>query len=217
MFIALLFMFSTVVHAESIDGTDSLAMNESIQIESVTAETSHCMKSYQVLRNRMAVVSGLAPFVGGAEIFGSAMLAVGYEYGGMTTLRASALAPAAGVFFNSVLPSAALLSYLGLETFSIIKFVQANRAYHLLKDLYGIGDGKMLSSFIRSVQKSRPDLSEEEIKNQLITADQNEELCNGNWANNNHQKHHLLVRNLVMIGKMKKHIIHSENVAENLD
>ena len=75
----------------------------------------------------------------------------------------------------------------------------------------------MLSSFIRSVQKSRPDLSEEEIKNQLITADQNEELCNGNWANNNHQKHHLLVRNLVMIGKMKKHIIHSENVAENLD
>ena len=198
MFLAIILFFSTAVYAES----NVEMADESVQVESLSVDSSPCFKSYQAHRNHWAIASGLAPIVGVSEVVGSAMAAFSFEYGGMAALKAGALGSAAEVAFSTVIPLVAVGSFVGMEAFTITKFTLANHAYHLMKDLYGIGYGKRLNKFIRSVQKDRPDLSAEQITQQLIAADQSEDLCNGNWGK----------RKIAMIPAIKKHLIKSPDL-----
>ena len=162
-------------------GVDLTEHDISTVVDDESASVSPCLDDYRKVRNTYAVASGLAPIVGIAGIGGTAMLAFGWEYGGWFALKAALgpLVPAAGVVFSHVLPTVVLVGAVSYETVAISRFRKASHAYRLLKDVYTIGDGKMLTKLTLKVQKSHPEITKEMIQNELLLADQNKQLCDG--------------------------------------
>lgn len=153
--------------------------------ETLGAESSQCLDQYRKYRNSAAIKSGLAPVVGLAGVVGSGMLALGWEYGGWFAFKEAigpTLTAAAGTAINFVIPTALVGGYVVYETVMISRFVKASKSYRLVKGLYSDESNKMLEIVIEKVQKKRPDITAEEIKELLIVADQNGSLCNGQWV-----------------------------------
>lgn len=97
---------------------------------------------------------------------------------------------------QTVVESPCMKSYESFRNHSIVKFVHANRALRLMKDLYGVGDGEVLAKFVHSIQKQRPEMTMVAITELLMEADQSGALCDGSWA-----------KKVALIPSMKEHIL----------
>ena len=153
--------------------------------ESISSNSSPCLEQYRKYRNSTAIKTGLAPVVGLAGLARSGMLALGWEYGGWVTFKAAIgpiLTSAAGTAINFVIPTSLFGGYVVYETVMISRFVKASKAYRLVKGLYLNQPNKQLDLLVDKVQRKRPDLSNEEIRNYLIEADQTGALCDGSWV-----------------------------------
>lgn len=149
----------------------------SLQVFATDITQSPCLDSYRKLRNQYAIKSGLAPIVGLAGITESAVLAFGWEYGGWYGLHAI-LGPAGGIIFSHIIPLAAIGGAIGLETFHVVRFKKANRAYKLLLDVYN-HDGKELERTVAKIQNQNPYITKENVISSIKELDQTKALCDG--------------------------------------
>ncbi len=172
-----------VVTSATAPDPDELMSEIQSEKAALTVE-SRCMDDYRKLRNRYAIMTGVIPVVGVAGEIESAILAFNWEYAGWTTLKAGlgSFATTAGFIVQNVIPGAVLVGLIGYESYAITKFVKTNHVYKLLKDAYGVGNGKMLRKLTKAVQKKKPELNEDEIRRLLIDADQNGNLCDRSWV-----------------------------------
>ncbi len=153
--------------------------------ETISTQSSSCLEQYRKYRNSAAIKSGLAPIVGIAGLVGNGMLALGWEYGGWIAFKEAigpALTSAAGTAINFVLPTTLFGGYVVYETVMISRFVKASKSYRLVKGLYLNEPNSQLERLVEKVQKKRPDLDYEKIKETIINADQSGALCDGSWV-----------------------------------
>ncbi len=175
---------------------------------------SQCINDYRKLRNGYAALAGITPFVGVAGLFESAMLAVGWEYGGWVAFKAAlgGLVPAVGFAIQNVVPGVVLVGTIVYETVMIEKFVRASHAYRLLKDIHGIGSGRMLSRLTKRVQKHNPALTEEDIKDTLLAADHDKKLCDGSlvhgWWRGRHHNSKRRSKRVAYLSDIEYYLLH---------
>ncbi len=143
-----------------------------------TATGSPCIADYRHLRNRYATLAGIAPFVGIAGLADSVVLSFGYEYGGWTALHA-VLGAAGWAIFSYVVPVGVVAAYVSYESYEVARFVQAERSYRLIRDVYHLGNGKALSRFTAHIQKTQPDWTEDRLRAELRAFDESGSLCDG--------------------------------------
>ena len=201
-------LFNSTAHAsEDID----------LRLESITRNTvephpvdSRCLSDFRQLRNRYAIQTGFAPVLGLAGLTETAVLVFDWEYGGWGAFKASLgiFEPAAYTLVSDILPLASVFVLFGYESYAITRFVESNHAYRLLKDVYGIGDGKMLKRVTVAIQKKKSELTEEDIRQLLAKADQDGDLCSGAWVTGgrSHHKKKTLARRVTFLKDIESHL-----------
>lgn len=141
-----------------------------------------CTGAYRKQIRRTEIAIGLGPLVGSAGLVGSGMLALGWEYGGWTSLKATlgpSLTSVAGGAINFVLPTGIAIGTLTYEGIMIHRLIRYIHAHNLVLGLYQDGENKQLDRLMRRVHQKGSPLSREEVSARLIEADQAGKLCDG--------------------------------------
>lgn len=167
---------------------------------------SACMRDYRKLRNTYAVKVALVPLAGMALFAGNAIAAFSMEYGSLAPLRAGPLGLVVEGAIQFAFPVANVISTVGIETYEIVRLTQTKRALALLRDVHGIGNGKRLRKFTAQVQEEHPEMTEEMIRERILTADRSGDLCNGNWVSKKHRNMRRRANRVALLKDIRKKI-----------
>jgi hypothetical protein len=211
IFILILSFISFISYAAK---AEELFIEEDDVMDTAVSEATQesvCLKDYRRLKNQFALKSSLGPFVFVGSLAESAALGVGFEYGGWFALKAALGTTGTAVLgttISHVIPITVMATFLTLEPYYITRFVQASRAYRLLKDVYGIGNGRILEKVSREIIEKNPELTRDQIKDFIISADQNSTLCNGEWVKGFRSKRHKrLISKIALIKDIEREIL----------
>jgi hypothetical protein len=156
---------------------------EDLAINIISNENNNqsCVNDYRKWRNQTATKAGLTPIVGYVGLAGNVVLGFSWEYGGFYAFKEAVgptLTSITGVTISYVLPMTILVGTVTYETVMINRFVKASRAFRLVNNLEN-EDNKILDTLVRKVQKKRPELTKEIIKEMIIELNQSRALCDG--------------------------------------
>jgi len=139
-----------------------------------------CSNDYRRQIRRTELALGLGPVVGAAGLFGSGMLALGWEYGGWTAFKTAigpGLTKAADAAINFAIPTAVTLGFLTYEGIMVNRLIKQVHAHNLIVGLYESGENHQLNRLMRRLEKKGSTLTRDEVVARLIEADQAKKFC----------------------------------------